>query len=190
MCIAVESSDYSRDWAVCLSCGRCISSDSHRTVSAKDFISLYHNGPEKLPVWRRWSEGDDIRRCRPTQSEQSSVSRRPGPNVWLGLLVSVGLENRAVCFYRTSLCSASFLGRQRDTARICCSSCGAVAVEHRRLLLIDIFCLRGSQQQTHRTRLLLSIDRTDGRSSRPLHKTRLRAVSIIIRFSGGKIILI
>ena len=42
----------------------------------------------------------------------------------------------------TSLCSASSLGCQRDTARICCCApCyGAVAAERHHLLLIDIFC--------------------------------------------------
>jgi len=81
--------------------------------------------------------------------------------------------------YETSLCSASYVGGQRDTAHICCwaSCCGAVAAEHRRLLSIDISSLRplGAQQQTHRTPLLRSIDRwdrqTDGRTdARPFHR--------------------
>jgi len=38
------------------------------------------------------------------------------------------------------------------------------AAEHRRLLVIDISCPRGAQQQTRRTPLLLSIDGTDGRT--------------------------
>jgi len=45
------------------------------------------------------------------------------------------------------------------------------AAEHRRLLVIDISCPRGAQQQTRRTPLLLSIDGTDGRTdARPLHR--------------------
>jgi len=39
--------------------------------------------------------------------------------------------------------------------------CGAVAAERPRLLLIDIFCRRGTQQQTCRTPLLLLMDGTD-----------------------------
>jgi len=42
---------------------------------------------------------------------------------------------------------------------------GIVAAERRRLLAIEIFCLRGAQQQTRRTLLLLlSTERTDGRT--------------------------
>jgi len=41
----------------------------------------------------------------------------------------------------------------------------AFAAERRRVLSIDISCLRGAQQQTRRTpRLLLSIDGTDRRT--------------------------
>jgi len=65
----------------------------------------------------------------------------------------------------TSLCSASSLGCQRDTAHICCRTqcCGAVAAG-RPPLSIDIPCPHGAQQQTRRTPLLLSIDGTDRRT--------------------------
>jgi len=55
------------------------------------------------------------------------------------------------------------LGCQHDTARICCCApcCGAVAAERRCLLSIDMSCLRGAQQQTHRTPLLQPNDGTD-----------------------------
>jgi len=43
--------------------------------------------------------------------------------------------------------------------------CGAVAAKRRcPPLPIDISCPHGAQQQTRRTPLLLSIDRTDGRT--------------------------
>ena len=79
-------------------------------------------------------------------------------------------------WHRTSSCSASYVGCQRDAARICCSgamlrapcTAGAVAAERRRLLSIDISCWLGAEQQTRRRPWLLSIDgtdrRTDGRS--------------------------
>jgi len=68
---------------------------------------------------------------------------------------------------KTSLCSASIPGYQRDTASICYwAPCGGFAAERRRLLSIDISWLRGAQQQTHRRPLLLSIDRTDRRKNR------------------------
>jgi len=40
--------------------------------------------------------------------------------------------------------------------------CGAIAAERRRLLSINIFIPPGSQQQTRRTPLLLTIDGTGG----------------------------
>jgi len=40
----------------------------------------------------------------------------------------------------------------------------AFAVQRRRLLSSDISCLRGAQQQTRRTPLLLSIEGTDRRT--------------------------
>jgi len=66
----------------------------------------------------------------------------------------------------TSLYSASYLGRQHDTARICCWApcCGAVAAECRCPLLSIVSCPHGAKQQTHRTPLLLSIDGTDRRT--------------------------
>ena len=68
-------------------------------------------------------------------------------------------------FCQTSLCSASYVGCQRDTARVCCS---APAPATRRTcctaLSIDISCSQGAQQQTHCTPLLLSMDRTDRRT--------------------------
>jgi len=40
--------------------------------------------------------------------------------------------------------------------------CGAIAAERRRLLSINIFIPPGSQQQTRRTPLLLTVDGTGG----------------------------
>jgi len=60
----------------------------------------------------------------------------------------------------TRLCSASSLGCQHGTARICCSApcCGSGVAAGRPPLSIDIFCLRGAQQQTCHTLLQQSIE--------------------------------
>jgi len=80
-----------------------------------------------------------------------------------------------IIWFLASLCSASSLGCQHDTARIHCWTpcCGAVAAGHRRpSLSIDVFCTHSAQQQIRRTTLLCRWDRqTDGRTdARPLHR--------------------
>jgi len=65
---------------------------------------------------------------------------------------------------KSSLCSASFLGYEHDTARICCCA-----------LSIDTSCPRDAQQQTGCTLQRLSNDGTDSRKDgrtdvRPLHR--------------------
>ena len=72
----------------------------------------------------------------------------------------------------TSLCSASYVSWQRDTARNCC---WAPAVQQS----IDISCSPGPQQQTRRTLLQRSIDRADRRTDTvPLHTMRRRGVVV------------
>jgi len=82
----------------------------------------------------------------------------------------------------TSLCSASSHGCQHDTAHICCwvllllsapatgmRRMASAAVDQyllptvhcHRQLSVNISCPQGTQQQTHRPQLLLSVNRTD-----------------------------
>jgi len=76
-------------------------------------------------------------------------------------------------FCKTSLCSASYVGCQRDTARVCCS---APAPATRRTcctaLSIDISCSQGAQQQTHCTPCCCRwTGQTDGRTDAgPFHR--------------------
>ena len=79
----------------------------------------------------------------------------------------------------TSMCSASYIGCQRDAARISCWE----PVARRPQLKINIFCPQSAQQQTRQppVPLLLSIDGTDRQTdrrtdTRPITK---RAASII-----------
>jgi len=60
----------------------------------------------------------------------------------------------------TSLCSASYVTCQRDTARICCRT-PLLLGARRPPLSIDISCPHGAQQQTRRTPRLRSNDGTD-----------------------------
>jgi len=85
-------------------------------------------------------------------------------------------------FSTTSLCSASYIGCQCNTARICCERrlrrrccmlrAPAAGTQRRRPpLSIDISCQKGALQQTRRPPMLLSIDGTDRQTdARPFHR--------------------
>ena len=73
--------------------------------------------------------------------------------------------------------SASYVGCQRDAARICCrapcvmTTAGAVATERLRLVSLSISCPRSAQQQTRRRPLLLSMDGKDRQTDvQPFHR--------------------
>jgi len=68
---------------------------------------------------------------------------------------------------KASRCSASFLGYQHGTVRICCRApcCGAVAARRLAAAAVDRYLLPdGAQQQTRRMPLLRSNDGTDDRT--------------------------
>ena len=91
--------------------------------------------------------------------------------------------------FATSLCSASYLGCQRDSARICCWApcCDASAPER----TCSWYATQDSQQQTRRPPLLLSVDWTDRRTDgRPLQRPRHHASNVkkrIISCSSEKL---
>jgi len=68
--------------------------------------------------------------------------------------------------------SPSYVGCQRDAARICCRApcvmptAGAVAIERLRFLSLSISCPRSTQQQTRRGPLLLSMDGKERQTDR------------------------
>ena len=84
----------------------------------------------------------------------------------------------------TSLCSASSLGCQRDTARIsCCASCcGAVAAGHQASAAVDRYLLPARRSAANHLQ-------TDGRTSDryldpPLHTTRAKSFTSGITFAS------